>query len=1014
MAAASLLRIGVSGLLSNQSALRTTGHNIANTDTPGYSRQRVDVSTQTPQFSGAGFQGTGVKIESVRRIVDDFAINQLRLDSTAFNELESYSNNISQIDSLLADVSTGIAPGVQEFFASLGAAADDPTSIPIRQLVLSQADGLIDRFESVQTRLDQQNNTINLQLDTIARSITSIADGIANLNNNIVAATGRAQDSPPNDLLDSRDELLRQLSEFVSVSVVNKPGNAVDVFIGNGQALVIGIEANEIRAVPGETDATRRDLAFVAGDVQQNVTRLISGGELGGLLSFRSEVLDTTINNVGRLAITLADNINGQHRLGLDLDGIFGGLFFSDINEQSAKEARVVADRDNTSGNETRLSVAINDTNQLTGSDYILAFPGPGTNRYALTRVSNGEVVQQGVLSGATPETIQGEGFEITIDAGEAQARDRFLIQPTRFGARDIALELDLPARLAIASVISANSSLGNEGTAKIASTAATDLSTRAFEVPGELSPPIVIQFTSATTYDVLDNSDPKNPIDLVPPIRNLRFTPGVENQMLPSAPGQTAVTSDGLLAGSLPDNPVLIPIEGPATNGYVPEMLTLTTVDPVTGITSIAPAFNVSAGEPASVIASRLTDLNGVNATARSRVFLSDIVNQEEGMLPMVITINGVQVNQPTDPNEPELLGPNYLADIISQNPDFAALGITAKSDGERLTLESLQGDDINIAIRGDARDQFLLTDLQGKELLMEGAGGSTPAVVDGTVDRSAGYDFGTGGPYTFKISVNGGTTETVVLDSNQILGSDVVREIQRSIDETNIAAGDVIVALQPTGLISLTTRETGPDAVINIIDVSPATRFALGFEAGLSQGADVRNAVTVGGVLNVVLDEGISLTSSVLSVNGNLFTNEPTAVSTFLGYQVSIDGIAKAGDKFTVGFNRDGVSDNRNGLALTALEVQKVIDNSSVSFLESYGKLVEFVGALTSQSLINSEASESLLQQSQLSRDAVAGVNLDEEAADLIRYELAYNASAQVISVARTLFDTLINTFR
>ncbi|MFT7132778.1 MAG: flagellar hook-associated protein 1 FlgK, partial [Cyclobacteriaceae bacterium] len=258
----SLLNIGVSGLLANQAALRTTGQNVANADTPGYSRQSVLQATQTPQYTGAGFQGSGTQVETIRRIVDEYAVSQLRVDTSNSGELESYLSKISQIDGLLADSTTGLAPGMQEFFGSLNAGADEPTSIPVRQLILSQAKSLTDRFSAVQGRLEQQGDTINQQLETLSAEVTSIARSLAKLNEAIVTASGRGQADKPNDLLDQRDELIRQLSGLVAVNVVDKEQNAVDVFIGSGQALVIGNRANTLSAVAGNADPRRFELVF--------------------------------------------------------------------------------------------------------------------------------------------------------------------------------------------------------------------------------------------------------------------------------------------------------------------------------------------------------------------------------------------------------------------------------------------------------------------------------------------------------------------------------------------------------------------------------------------------------------------------------------------------------------------------------------------------------------------------------------------------------------------------------
>jgi flagellar hook-associated protein 1 FlgK len=630
-----------------------------------------------------------------------------------------------------------------------------------------------------------------------------------------------------------------------------------------------------------------------------------------------------------------------------------------------------------------------------------------------LSRVEDGEIIRKGTLSGALPDKIEAEGFAVNIETGAIQEGDRYLIQPTRFGGRDIAVELERPERLALASAISAQASLGNNGTAKILSTQAVDVTTPSFDVPGALAPPLVIVFTSPETYDVLDNSNPTRPVDLVPPMRNQRFTPGIQNRMLPESAGQTAVSSDGELAGRLPNSVSLAPLET-STNGYANETLTVTTVNPRSGIVSVQPAVEVTAGQSAAEIARGLNALTGVTANASTSVQLSDFVNAEVPALPMVISINGIQVNTPTDPNEPELLSPNYLADTITANPLFAAAGIFAKSDGETLTLTSFSGDDIRVSVRGDAGDGFQLADVSGNQLAITGAGGSTPAQLTGTGDISAGFNFELGGPYRLSLNVDGGITEEIFFGGNQVLGSDVVRELQRKIDASNISNGDVVVSMDLQGQINLTTRQQGSTASINIVDVSPGLNLALGLEPASAQGAAVRNEVTVGGVLDVVMEEGVSIGSSATQVTGNLFTAEPEARSTYLGYQVTIDGIAQAGDKFVVEFNEDGVSDNRNGLALTSIETQKNMEGSSVSMQDSYGRLVEVVGARTAQSQINSEASEALLLQSQLARDSISGVSLDEEAADLIKYELAYNASAQVISVARDLFDTLLNTFR
>ncbi|MFT6315880.1 MAG: flagellar hook-associated protein 1 FlgK [Candidatus Pseudothioglobus sp.] len=1010
----SLLNIGVSGLIANQASLRTTGQNVSNTNTPGYSRQSVLQATQSAQYSGAGFQGSGTRVETVRRIVDDYAVNQLRLDTSNSGELDSYLANISQIDSLLADSTTGLVPGMQDFFGSLQTGANDPTSMPVRQLILGQAKSLADRFATVQGRLEKQNDTINRQLSTLSAEVSSIAGSLADLNKTIVSASGRSQTDVPNDLLDRRDELIRQLSGLVAVNVVDKEQNAVDIFIGNGQALVVGSQANSLTAVAGKADTSRFDLVFDIQGQKQTVTNAIRGGEIGGMLDFRREVLDTAMNSVGRIALVMSSKVNEQHSLGLDLAGNFGGQLFSDINSVDAISGRVIAHQDNQSSRATTLTVSIDDPTRLSTSDYQLAFPGPNDQRYVLIRSDTGDVVTSGVLSGVVPETIAADGFSVTIESGQVRAGDKFMLQPTRYGASQIDVELERPEQIAFASAINGQGSLSNEGTGTVLNTQALDISTASFAVPGSLAPPILIRFTSPVSYDVLDNTNPSRPTDLLPPMTGLRFTPGIRNDMLPAGTGQTSVTSDGELAGQLPDEFTRIPALTPVTNGYVNEVITISSINPVTGILSVAPPIAVLAGESASAVAQKLSAVHGVAATARTRMSISDFTNEADGTNPMVLSLNGIELVGAAGVSLPDLLTPNALADLISADARFNNMGITASSDGDTLQLESLTGEDLNFTVRGDVGDSFLLTDATGKQLVMRGAGGSTSALVAGTGDLSAGTDFDNGGPYTMTLSVNGSVDQVISLTGNQILGSDVVSALQQAIDTSAISAGDIIVAMDARGQISLETRNGGATESIDIIDVSSAFGAAFGLAPGFAEGAEVANQVTVGGVLTVVMEQGVSLASNATVTTGNLFTANPTALSTYLGYQIVIDGNPEVGDEFTVEYNAEGVSDNRNALSLADIENTKLVGGASVTLLNAYGGMVEFVGASTSQAQINAESSQSLLQQSQAKRDSISGVNLDEEAANLIRFEQAYNASAQVISVARSLFDTLLNTFR
>ncbi len=250
---ATLLGIGVSGLKTRQTSLQVTGNNISNADIPGYSRQRAEVVTQPEQQTGSGFVGSGSMVSDINRIVESFILTQIRLDSSSFNNLETFTSNIEQIDSLLVDELGGLGAGLESIFAALQTGAEDPTSMPARQLVLSETEGLVERFKTLYDRIAQQNLALNDQLKSLTSQVSALSEGIAELNQAIEEEIGRSG-SQPNKLLDDRDELIRQLSEIISIRTATESSGSINIFIGNGQSLVVGNIANGL-----SVDASSRE-----------------------------------------------------------------------------------------------------------------------------------------------------------------------------------------------------------------------------------------------------------------------------------------------------------------------------------------------------------------------------------------------------------------------------------------------------------------------------------------------------------------------------------------------------------------------------------------------------------------------------------------------------------------------------------------------------------------------------------------------------------------------------------
>ncbi len=454
-----ILGIGTSALLSLQNALNTTGHNIANVNTEGYSRQRVDFVTTPPQLGSGAFIGSGVTVDSVRRVYDQFLVDEVRGRTASQSNFESFHTLSSRLDSIVADSATGIGPTLQSFFNAVQDVANNPAGIPERQVLLGEANVLADRFHNLNNAFNSLNDEINSRLEVLTSEINSLARNIAELNNDIARATALAGGQPPNDLLDTRDLLITELSGKVGVTTVVQSDGSINVMIGNGQPLVIGSGAEQLQTFTNPYDASRLDIGHVGsvGGVT-DISRTLSGGELQGVLSFRDQVLQPAINQLGVIATGLTATFNVQHNLGIDLKGLPGGDFFNPLSAVISPHAN--------NGGTASVSVIIDDATALTASDYLLRFDG---TQYQLTRVSDNTV-----QTGAGPFSM--DGLTIT-PSGTPDIGDSFLIRPAGNASSLFAVAVTTADGIAAAAPLRSSSTAANSGSAVLNDLAVTDAS---------------------------------------------------------------------------------------------------------------------------------------------------------------------------------------------------------------------------------------------------------------------------------------------------------------------------------------------------------------------------------------------------------------------------------------------------------------------------------------------------------------------------------------------------------
>lgn len=501
MASSDLLGIGTSGLMAFQNSLNTISHNIANVNTDGYSRQTADLVTRPPQSTGVGFIGNGVDTSTITRSYDAFIEATVRSSSSSKFEQEAFFALAAQLDNVLANPDTGMDASIQRFFDAVQDVADDPTSSTARQVMFDEGQQLVEQFNEVAEWIDGLRAQVNAELRNGVTDINRLAQSIAEINESIVLYQASSGGQPPNDLLDQRDMLIRDLSELVSVTTLEQDDGAINVMIGTGQVLVRGNDASELEVyVESGADPQQLSIALKgSGGTLIPVTDQITGGSIGGVIGFRDRMLDPASNSLGLVAIGLGSFFNEQHANGVDIDGALGIDFFN-----VPPPAAITLN-----GTPDNISVSFDDVSQLSNADYELQY---NAGSWSLLRTDTGQSVAM-TGSGTAVDPFVADGMQIEILAAPVNG-DTYLIQPTRNGALSLQMNLADSRQIATASPVRSEVSVLNTGSGDISPGVVTDINNAAFQaVPGQLSPPLLVSFTSGISYDVYDNTNPAAPV---------------------------------------------------------------------------------------------------------------------------------------------------------------------------------------------------------------------------------------------------------------------------------------------------------------------------------------------------------------------------------------------------------------------------------------------------------------------------------------------------------------------
>ncbi|NVK57597.1 MAG: flagellar hook-associated protein FlgK [Alteromonadaceae bacterium] len=568
-----LYNIATGGINASNRLLATTSNNIANVNTEGYVRERTVFTNDLNVGVGRG---------TTERIIDKFAQNQMRRDITSVGEWDMFASKTADIDAQLANEANSISKGLNEFFAAVQTAADDPTNLASRDVVLSKAESLLRRMTSVSDYMTYKEDELNLETENIITKSNNLIQTIGDLNKAIMVVNGNSTGSEPTALLNERDKAINELSELMDINVreSGNAGNSLLVNLSSGESLVLDDGSFNLLQLSSSADLKRQQLQLSTNfSAPKNNTDLYIkedqiGGALGGLFRYRDEVLGPAQRDIGQLGVTFAEAVNQQNRLGMDLDYQLGGDIFN-LPELVGLPYPGTPDTLGLTGqftpgkgNEiTDADIRVTVTNVNLGMPdqvTIELLNGDGTPKLD---ENNQPVIYSGVAVSATGFTEIAGGIEIDFQsAGGYAVGNEFLLQPTKYTASDITMATNRPEDLAFANPIRVEVNQNNLGDAAVSKTTVTNTTVdntfgnnyaSAFDGSGAIhdlasspSPtvgaPVEVRFTSETSYDVLDGESPPNIITSVSGVTNYNnLLAQAEASGVPPWPAQFSALDD-------------------------------------------------------------------------------------------------------------------------------------------------------------------------------------------------------------------------------------------------------------------------------------------------------------------------------------------------------------------------------------------------------------------------------------------------------------------------------------
>jgi flagellar hook-associated protein FlgK len=987
-----LLSLGSGAISVYKQALATVSNNIANVNSEGYSRQTVAINQNQPVQAGTSFLGTGARLAAIEREFDVFAEQQLRVstsDLAAQKPLVEYAGRI--LDRFAAKDSA-LSGALDRFFASLTGLSADASALSLREIALSDAALLGDRFQALDQFLDDQAAGSEADLGTTVAEINAITKELGGINQKLSRRDALVKQPPA--LLDERDQLLRDLSEKVRLDVTEAANGEVTVRLGSSAGAGAVVAGPEVRILGLQLDPLAEDrAAFYLEPANPAQGRLVlsgvSGGALGGLVTFREQVLEPTRGTLDTLARGLVDELNRHHGAGVGLDGITGRALFA------LKPDYQLVGLDAQRG--FKLETALESPDATVVESFELRFD-PASQRWSA--VVPGSLEAPGrVVEADSDGMVRLDGVGLRVE-GTPSGAVALKVRGQRGGAGDVTLALARAEHLAAADPLRARADALNSESARAAIR---------FEIE---SPPIPVPPALNSVF--LNNSDPSagltvsggnNAIAALPP-----GSEGTELRLIGAREADTqfrVLTREGVLLSGPPLNDAEqaeILREG---NGFsarasyrVQESSeayrSLSLERGAFALESASGGFRLEGDRPFPV------DISGsISEASRSALAAG------------ALAINGSALTGAVAPDGRGDFSAAALASWFREQPGVGAANLTVTADNRQVFQEV------------DLSAPAGLT-INGTEIVAAGTVLASRDALVSQINAQAGTtgvqaQLGLSGELVLRNAV-GREGESMALGGQGLLpGDESILGLTGTLGGTLSFAG--------SEAFSLTLTDEGVPSVLSELGIDTRLRVGgtqredlLVFLAG-SESVTVSASYGEGSFdplaslreepLEVRFEEGgaryviSEVSSGTVLASGRYI---PGATIRYGGAVLSFDGQPASGDRFFLEDNRGGVDDNRNLKRLAALAEGPIAALGDKSGAAYYASLASRVGTLSRQAVIGEQALEVVKAQAEEARDRVSGVSLDQEAADLIRYQQAYQAAAKIIQTSQDLFDAVL----